>query len=417
MPLPTNGRGVAYVQIKLYDKAIRDFDKTISLDPDDALAYNNRGFAYAHIKLYDKAIQDFDKAIGLDPEHVATYNNRGNAYLKKKLYNKAIRDFDKALSLNPAYADAYNNKASLLATTKDLNHRSGNQALAQKAKKPNKIQKPMYHDTLAAASAEPGNYKQAAREQKKADKLLDQKHLVVSASVFVWERLPGAAKDIAISPEGTVYIIGTKTVPGGYAIYRWTGGGWAQLSGGGVAIAAGPHNSVWVVDSENSIFRYVYGGWQKMPGSASDIASGADGSIYMIGTDSCGSGNSIYRFVEPYGWTKMDGCGISISVSPQGTPWVANKDGETFRYARGNWTKLKGLALEIAPLSDSDLWVTGNTSCPGGRNIFHYTNGNWSKINGCADNIAVSPDGTIWLINDAGEIFNSSPKRKESYLK
>ncbi len=446
-----NGRGVVYVHEKLYDEAIQDFSKTISLNPDDALAYNNRGFAYVQIKLYDKALQDFDKAIGLDPEHVATYNNRGNAYLKKKLYNKAIRDFDKAislypqyvaayngrglaykgkklydkairdfdkaLSLNPDYADAYNNKVSLLATTKGLKSRSGNQALVQKANKPNKVQKPMYHDTLATASAEPGKNKQAARQQKKENKPLAQQHHVLGASAFAWKRLPGAAKDIAISPEGAVYIIGTNTEPGGYAIYRWTGGGWTQLTGGGVAIAAGPHNSLWVVDSDNNIFRYVYGGWQKMPGSANDIAAGADGSVYMIGTDSCDSGNSIYRFVEPYGWTKMDGCGISISVSSQGTPWVSNKDGEIFRYARGNWSKISGLALEIAPRSDSDIWVTGDTSCPEGRNIFHYVNGNWSKINGCADNIALAPDGTIWLINDAGEIFNGSPKGKQSYVK
>jgi DNA-binding beta-propeller fold protein YncE len=235
--------------------------------------------------------------------------------------------------------------------------------------------------------------------------------LVVSASAFAWTKLPGAATDIAISPEGTVFILGTNRVDGGYAVYRWTGRGWAHMTGGGVAIAAGPHNSVWVIDNAGHIFRYISGGWQKMSGEASDIAAGADGSVYITGKEYCGTGYSIYRFVAPNGWAKLTGCGTEIAVSPHGKPWVSNSGGEIFRYDdSGRWTQVKGLATKIAPLSDSNIWVTGASYCSGGKKIYHYIEGNWTQMPGCADDIAVAPDGTIWVVNDSGEIFNSSAK-------
>jgi hypothetical protein len=233
--------------------------------------------------------------------------------------------------------------------------------------------------------------------------------LVVSASAFAWKKLPGAATDIAISPEGTVFILGTNQVEGGYAIYRWTGRDWARMTGGGVAIAAGLHNSVWIVDNQSHIFRYVSGGWQKMSGEASDIAAGADGSVYIIGKEYCSTGYKIFRFVAPYGWAKLTGCGEKIAVSSQGTPWVTNSYNEIYRYdGHGRWTKLSGLATELAPVSDSNIWVAGASSCSGGYKIYHYIEGNWTQLPGCADKIAVAPNGVIWVVNDSGEIFNST---------
>ncbi|MBI1922994.1 tetratricopeptide repeat protein [Candidatus Poribacteria bacterium] len=79
-------------------------------DPNDAEAYVNRGSAYAKQGLYDRAIQDYDKAISLNPNFALAYVNRGSAYAEgKQDYDHALQDYDKAIALN--FALAYNNRA------------------------------------------------------------------------------------------------------------------------------------------------------------------------------------------------------------------------------------------------------------------------------------------------------------------
>ena len=49
------------------ERSIKDYDKAIELDPNDAAAYYNRGHSYSDLGQYQRAIEDFDKAIELDP--------------------------------------------------------------------------------------------------------------------------------------------------------------------------------------------------------------------------------------------------------------------------------------------------------------------------------------------------------------
>jgi tetratricopeptide (TPR) repeat protein len=79
-----------------YDRAIKDFDKAIRLDPNNAAAFSDRGVAWFYKKEYDKAIEDYDEAIRLYPEYALAFFNRGLAWLCKKEYDNAIKDYDKA---------------------------------------------------------------------------------------------------------------------------------------------------------------------------------------------------------------------------------------------------------------------------------------------------------------------------------
>ena len=54
--------------------SIGDFNKAIELNQNFAEAYGNRGISYLELGQYQRAIEDHDKAIELDPNHAVAYN-------------------------------------------------------------------------------------------------------------------------------------------------------------------------------------------------------------------------------------------------------------------------------------------------------------------------------------------------------
>ena len=92
-------RGSAYGEKGHYDRAIEDFNKAISINPNYAGAYNNRGNAYYKKGQYDRAIEDYNKAIALDPNDALAYTNRGAAYALKGVMGRAISDFQKGCDM------------------------------------------------------------------------------------------------------------------------------------------------------------------------------------------------------------------------------------------------------------------------------------------------------------------------------
>ena len=81
---------------------IRDLDKAIRRDPQDAIAYNNRGDIY-YEKLHnrDAALEDYDEAIRLNPDYAIAYINRGNIHQDEGEYDLAIANYNEAIKLNP----------------------------------------------------------------------------------------------------------------------------------------------------------------------------------------------------------------------------------------------------------------------------------------------------------------------------
>jgi tetratricopeptide (TPR) repeat protein len=114
-----NNRGTAYDDKGDYDRAIKDFNEAIHLDPNAERAYYGRGYAYKKKGDYDRAIQDFNEAIHLNPNLERAYYDRGNAYIDKDDYDRAIQEFDEAIRLNPKDANAYNNRGVAYLTKND----------------------------------------------------------------------------------------------------------------------------------------------------------------------------------------------------------------------------------------------------------------------------------------------------------
>ena len=102
--------GASHLSRGEYDKAIKEFDEVIRLEPDVAWGYKNRGDAWAGKKEHDRAINDYDEAIRLDPRLSAALISRGKAWSEKKEYGKAIKDFDEAVRLDPHHSIALTNR-------------------------------------------------------------------------------------------------------------------------------------------------------------------------------------------------------------------------------------------------------------------------------------------------------------------
>ena len=91
-------------------KALNYWNKAIRKNSKSAELYNNRGLAYYNLKQYQKAVSDFSQAIQMKPEDATAYNNRGNAYYEMFKYELAVTDYNKSIELNPDYANAYFNR-------------------------------------------------------------------------------------------------------------------------------------------------------------------------------------------------------------------------------------------------------------------------------------------------------------------
>ena len=88
-------------------RASKAYTKAIALKPEDSKIYLNRGIVYVKMENYSKAINDLNRAISLNPDYIEAFIKRGLAYLKKANFDHAINDCNYALSLDPNMAEAY----------------------------------------------------------------------------------------------------------------------------------------------------------------------------------------------------------------------------------------------------------------------------------------------------------------------
>ena len=105
-------RGSTYTALGEYERALKDYDTAIELDPQDAAIYASRAYTYTALGEYERALKDHDTAIELDPQDAAIYVNRAyTTYTDLGEYERALKDYDTAIELDPQDAAIYVNRA------------------------------------------------------------------------------------------------------------------------------------------------------------------------------------------------------------------------------------------------------------------------------------------------------------------
>jgi tetratricopeptide (TPR) repeat protein len=163
-------RGFTYSDMGEHEKAIRDYTEAVRLAPRDPKTYVLRAGSYQRTRQNARAVQDCTEALRLDPGYAAAHVARGIAYADGRDYERAARDYAEALRLDPRLAVAYSRFAWLLATCPQDGLRDGDRALAyaRKALHLRGGQDPHFLESLAAAHAEKGRFREAARWQLQA---------------------------------------------------------------------------------------------------------------------------------------------------------------------------------------------------------------------------------------------------------
>jgi tetratricopeptide (TPR) repeat protein len=189
---PTNAgaylcKGQAYCGKKDYPKAIEAYSKALEADTNCSLAYCFRGTAYADNKDYSSSIRDYDKIIQLQPANAMAFASRGLVKSNIGDYSGGIEDCQKAIQLDNHCACAFNNLAWLLAIAPDSKKRDGKTAVeyAKLACELGGWKNAYSLGTLAAASAEIGNFDAAIKWEQKCISIgLPEKEMQLARKVL-----------------------------------------------------------------------------------------------------------------------------------------------------------------------------------------------------------------------------------------
>jgi len=100
---------------KDYKGALDDYNKSIQLNPGNAVCLNSRGEILNKFDDYKSALRDFNLSILLDSSVADVYCNRGLMHERLGGTVLAMRDYDKAIKLNSKLQIAYKNRSALNA--------------------------------------------------------------------------------------------------------------------------------------------------------------------------------------------------------------------------------------------------------------------------------------------------------------
>jgi len=93
------GRGISYMNLAEYERAMTDLTKSIELNDTIAAAYSGRAMLHYQLKDYESSVNDFLSSIRYSEENASLYFNLGMAYFRLNDTANACPWFHKACTL------------------------------------------------------------------------------------------------------------------------------------------------------------------------------------------------------------------------------------------------------------------------------------------------------------------------------
>jgi tetratricopeptide (TPR) repeat protein len=113
-----NKAGIAYQQLGQLDKARKQYERALKLNPRYAEAQNNLGTVYYANKGYRRAIDNYRKALAVMPDSASFHMNLGTAYFARKREKDAVDEYQKAMSIDP---DVFEHRGTFGVILEDRN--------------------------------------------------------------------------------------------------------------------------------------------------------------------------------------------------------------------------------------------------------------------------------------------------------
>ncbi len=104
-------RAHSYMELKMYDKAVLDYETVFANQVADSTLLNNLGYCYSKTGNLSKAKSHLSRAIEIDPGFSYSWDNLGYVYMLEKKIEKAHELIDKSIELDPENSYAFKNKA------------------------------------------------------------------------------------------------------------------------------------------------------------------------------------------------------------------------------------------------------------------------------------------------------------------
>jgi tetratricopeptide (TPR) repeat protein len=99
--------GVILLTRGFYDDAIRQFQKSVDLDPGHIQAIKHYGIALTLKGDYENALHVFNHVLESASAYADVYYYLGNVYLFQRQFEKAKKQYEQAVKINPNYAEAH----------------------------------------------------------------------------------------------------------------------------------------------------------------------------------------------------------------------------------------------------------------------------------------------------------------------
>jgi tetratricopeptide (TPR) repeat protein len=104
-------RALCHYRLDNNKEALKDYNKSIKLDPEEGILYYWRSAVWHSLNKFDKALADVEIALKDDPEDPDYLLIRALCLDEMNENKKAMDDLNKIISIDNTYAAAYNNRA------------------------------------------------------------------------------------------------------------------------------------------------------------------------------------------------------------------------------------------------------------------------------------------------------------------